>query len=334
MDELNKALDATKEGAVCLSKLQDLLQNMFGPRWTRKQADADAYADQQKLDTIRNNPDMKIEYIGGVMNARKCTDEELALRAEQRQKLNCIRQEKNIENVIYNAAEELSHQQDVPAEEPIDDDWITRFFNVVKDISAEDMQIIWGKILAGEVCKPGSFSLRTLEAIKNISENEAKTFQRALSLVIRTIANSRSFIYSSNDILSKYGVSYSDILLLDECGLLNSSGLINQYITIKPGTDTCVYNKEYLILLSNRDSEKPAEISFGIYSLTKVAEDLLQILVPSTAKDYLIDVAEDISKNNKEKEVVVSVNQITGFREDCIDYKNDPIRSFSTERLS
>ena len=92
----NTAMEAATEGAKALTKFQEIVQKVFGPRWTRKQADADAYADERKLKTIRDNPDMEIVYIAGEMHARERTPEMLALRAEQRMLTEWIRQEENI----------------------------------------------------------------------------------------------------------------------------------------------------------------------------------------------------------------------------------------------
>ena len=35
---------------------KEIFQKMFNLHWTKKQADADAYADERKLQTIRDNP--------------------------------------------------------------------------------------------------------------------------------------------------------------------------------------------------------------------------------------------------------------------------------------
>ena len=73
MIDPNTAVSAAGEGAKAVSKLGEIVQKMFSPRWTRKQADADAYADDLKLQTIRNNPDMEVIYLNGQMSARERT---------------------------------------------------------------------------------------------------------------------------------------------------------------------------------------------------------------------------------------------------------------------
>ena len=40
-------------------------------------------------------------------------------------------------------------------------------------MSSEELQTLWGRVLAGEIKSPGTFSLRTLEFLKNTSHEEA-----------------------------------------------------------------------------------------------------------------------------------------------------------------
>lgn len=65
----------------------------------------------------------------------------------------------NIESVTAFAAEDLKKEKQV-TEEPVDEDWVTRFFNIAKDISNEEMQSLWGRILAGEIKKPKTYSFK------------------------------------------------------------------------------------------------------------------------------------------------------------------------------
>lgn len=46
-------METTKECSKAVSKLGGIIEKFFGPRWTKKQADADEYADQKKIDIIR-----------------------------------------------------------------------------------------------------------------------------------------------------------------------------------------------------------------------------------------------------------------------------------------
>jgi Protein of unknown function (DUF2806) len=112
--------------------------------------------------------------------------EQLSLpnRAENRQAYQELRKQQNIESICANSAQELIDGSKVSEDKP-ESDWINRFFEIAENISTEDLQYLWGKILAGEIQKPGSFSLRTLETLRNMSRQEAENFCRLGQYIFR-----------------------------------------------------------------------------------------------------------------------------------------------------
>ena len=98
----------------------------------------------------------------------------------------------------------------------MDEDWIARFFELAKDVSREEMQKLWGRLLAGEISKPGQFSLRTLEVLRNLSAEEAKLFERACAYVL-----SKYYIVDESNVFKdSSGLNQSEIIKLSECQLL------------------------------------------------------------------------------------------------------------------
>ena len=72
-------------------------------------------------------------------------------------------------------------QSEIEVEENVDPttfsfDWLMRFFDAVGNISSEDLQQLWGRVLANEIVKPKVCSLRTLDMIRNMSSEEANIF--------------------------------------------------------------------------------------------------------------------------------------------------------------
>ena len=80
----------------------------------------------------------------------------------------------NIGSVVRGAAESLGDRA-VSDHEP-DPDWTARFFNSAQDVSSEDLQNLWARILAGEIESPGRTSLRTLSILKDMTQREARQF--------------------------------------------------------------------------------------------------------------------------------------------------------------
>jgi hypothetical protein len=89
-----------------------------------------------------------------------------------------ITRQENIEKVIEIARQELPPEVDLA---PVQQDWVNHFFSSVQDVSSEDLQKIWGNILAGEVAHPGTNGRRAIEFLKTVSAPEAQLFRDVLS---------------------------------------------------------------------------------------------------------------------------------------------------------
>ena len=88
------------------------------------------------------------------------------------------KRQRSIEAVVQQAAFELG-DRNVRDHEP-DHDWTARFFNEVQDVSSEAMQALWAKVLAGEVERPNSTSIKTLSILRNLDTATAGIFRDAL----------------------------------------------------------------------------------------------------------------------------------------------------------
>ena len=61
-----------------------------------------------------------------------------------------------------------------------DIDWLNRLFSIVGDISDDEMQNLWAQILAGETKTPKSYSLKTLDVLRNMSKEDARLYVEAM----------------------------------------------------------------------------------------------------------------------------------------------------------
>ncbi len=135
----------------------------------------------------------------------------------------------NIESVVTQAAYQLGDKE-VSNHEP-DHDWTARFFNDVQDVSSEEMQALWAKVLAGEVERTGSTSIRTLGILKNLDKATANLFRNLCSICVSirpdgiNLEDARvPFLgnYSEGNELRDYGFDYGSLNLLNEHGLIIS----------------------------------------------------------------------------------------------------------------
>ena len=266
---------------------------VYEPRHIRKLADAEAYKIKTLGAAMSETDSLPIEYDAGSLSMSTADYEDLARRAAARTKYQLIQEQLNMESVVWKAYQTLEGAP-VVTNEPQDQDWITRYFGIVRDISTEEMQNIWSKILAGEITNPGSFSMRTLETIRNMSKKEATTFQKIVPFLID--GGGDFFVTSKATIHDKYGVTYEDMMLLDECGLILSNGTVSMTISVDADS-TIAHNGEYCLLA--KGITKKTDITFGVYSLTTPGRELLQIIERVPNKEYFLDFAEHVFKENK-----------------------------------
>ena len=132
---------------------------------------------------------------------------------------------RNIQAIAGHAAEELKDKE-VPDHDP-DPDWIARFFDGAQDVSSEELQKLWAKILAGEVKSPGQTSLRTLSILRNMTQQEAKDFSRLMRFQIHTFILNRYVCKVLGEHSIKLMTHFSDIGLLGSFGTFPSLTIQN-----------------------------------------------------------------------------------------------------------
>ena len=156
-----------------------------------------------------------------------------------------LREQVNLDAIAENAARELAldsleetkHEGDTSKEE-IKDDWLNIFEKEARNISSDDMRLLFGKILAGEIRKPSSFSIKTIRIVSQLDHQVAELFQRCCSLCISLHAI--DYVYEArvvscvggrdpND-LQNYGLTYGGLNTLQEHGLIISD--YNSYMNI------------------------------------------------------------------------------------------------------
>jgi hypothetical protein len=207
-----------------------------------------------------------------------------------------FKKQRNINNTINFTMNELENETKV-SDEKVDEDWITRFFNTVENINNEQMQHLWAKILAGEIKQPNTYSLRTLDLLKNLSFKEAELFSKIGELALKSQNN--TFILSDKTILEKCNISFTDLILLQDLDLIHSKELEFSFQKQERNLlSYIVYGNEIIKLASNEATPK---IPLQIYLFTTIGKELLELVNPSLNTDYLQEVAKKIKVNENIK---------------------------------
>lgn len=326
---MGEALEIAKVLVEPTMKLIDLVGGAIGtayePRHKRKMADATAYEISVVGQAMRNAADLPVVYNQDGVAINSEDFQRLMQRAGTRLALQETIKQANIESVVDNAYEILEKEENC-SQEPVEQGWINRFFDSVATVTDEDLQQLWGKVLAGEVKQPRSFSLRTLETLKNLSKHEAELFQKIAPYIIGL--NGDLFLSSNFEILEKYGIKYGDIINLDECGLISSNSFVSLDSTLSETKPIALYNKMRLAIIQGTESTE-ISISIGAFSLTKVGQELYNLLDCMPNNDYLYDIAEEMAKKNM-KIAKVSIHQINYNDAGVISYQKAVLREYPT----
>lgn len=183
----------------------------------------------------------------------------------------------NIECIVNTSRDILAKEQSV-SEEPVGNDWATRFFSIAEDISDVDMQTLWSRVLAGEVKQPGSFSLRSLETLRNMSKEDAAVFKNfgEVSVLMEDFAFLTSKILKSA-LAKKRGLNYKKKLLLEELGLVATReiGVPNSEGAMRPSFIGSQIGDTSLIV--TREGGVPYTGEYG-YLYTQSGYELLRLL--------------------------------------------------------
>lgn len=207
-------------------------------------------------------------------------------RTEKRIEYQEAKKQLNIESVTAYAAEELKKEKEV-TNEPVDEDWTTRFFNIAEDISNEEMQALWGRILAGEIKKPRTYSLRTLDVLKNLSKKEAEVFLKFARVHIQSSGVSFILNFKNEELLeNKYNLNFNDRLLLEELGFLTANDL---QFKIGKSSDAPadIYFKLGNILVSLKKPANQPEQQLQVLVFTKIGQELLKLVSETPDIDYI-----------------------------------------------
>jgi len=106
---------------------------------------------------------------------------------------------------------------------PPDPDWLVYLMELCKDVGNEEVQELWQKILAGEFEQPGSYSLSTLNTLRHLSAQDARSFGKLAEYVwVHTETGFLHYIKSPaiDQYLTDRGLSTVDRQELDAIGLI------------------------------------------------------------------------------------------------------------------
>lgn len=210
----------------------------------------------------------------------------------------------NVEDIVSKAKQQFAPDEQVP-EEPVEKDWMNRFLNIAEEISDKDLQDIWGRILAGEIKNPKSYSLRTLEVLRNMSKDEALLLMKA------------STYQMAPDLISTepFAVSFMDQISLDDIGVVCGDELIRTMTVPSSGKISFVLNRNAQI---NIYAQTGVKIKLKGLKLTKAGQEIFTLIQEHDYGNFYKDFANVIKKSGATK---VTINEIVTWDGNQYQYK-------------
>ena len=201
----------------------------------------------------------------------------------------------NLEKIMALA---MQYSPEATNHESVDPDWFFSFIQMAEEIHSLPMQELWGKILAVEVAKAGSFSLRTLRTLKQLTQKDAQMFNKAVGMACRQRQRASPQIiigyYQKPRLwsflslqkhhqlnLAEFGLSYPEILSLIDMGLIYNSEIESG--ELKPGQKVewrCGKDVFYLTAITTG-------VALNYYKFTTTGAELLSLVGASANQHYL-----------------------------------------------
>ena len=212
----------------------------------------ESHVHQEKKESYVISSDRRVREIAanfgiGAQLQQPKPESTLLERHLQREKQLREKRQRNLEQIMRYT---YDYCRDETAGEP-DIDWLHRFFEMAQDIHGASMQKLWSRVLKQEIITIGSTSLKALNVLKDMTQREAQTFQRAATLACsfghdnskklllgyKCAGTLRTFYKKDGPHLINLGshhLPYSSLLLLIDLGLILGTELESGEIEFEP----------------------------------------------------------------------------------------------------
>lgn len=195
----------------------------------------------------------------------------------------------------------------VEEEKIISDDFLNSFEEEVRHKSSEEMQRLFGRILAGEIRKPGTYSIRTLKILGEVEQEVAILFKKLCSLSVAIPPGSGVVLdarvcslggHAAQNALGKYGLNFDQLNVLNEHGLI-----ISEYNSLFPYVVQGMsipfqHQGRSWVLSASAESMKDKEVQVSGVGFSRAGRELFAIVDQDQAAGYTEDLKKYFASQN------------------------------------
>ncbi|MCL2462467.1 MAG: DUF2806 domain-containing protein [Defluviitaleaceae bacterium] len=289
MDENSIPLSIAKSvaesaGKESINKLADFFGGLF-PFFGLRKKGVDAYV--QEIQNSNLSPDIKMLTIANTKRT--------------------FRELQNQEAIAKIALEVAKDGTDFGETSAVDEEWFDRFMDSAKFVCAEEAQVIWGHVLAGEFEKPNSFPPQTIRILSELPSYYAKVFSNICSLSVELIfADTEgkpkiifpALVMSNNideEYLSSLGINFTSLSELNLLGLLQFEPLAGFVKTLSKRSVPklhLAYGNKVATIINYPDSNFPV----GPVIFTQTGQKIANLIDTKIVDKHFDIIIEDLKK--------------------------------------
>lgn len=228
---------------------------------------------------------LNTQVVESAAQAVKAGADPLAQRARVQDYFRGAREQQNREAVLHEALKELAERTPTrDASRPVDDDLLTQLSDAASKVSNKDVQRLLGRVLAGEVSSPGSYSVDTVLRLATMSPYLAALFKRfADSATIFTDLPGASGIILFDKTEAAAAIdarlSWDDLTELRAAGLVKGEKGFVTFKDERPGREIGLVALGEEVRLR---FIKPGSLSFPMLITSRLGSELLRAMPKGT----------------------------------------------------
>jgi hypothetical protein len=238
-------------------------------------------------------------------------------RAQHEQALESVRRELTLQHVAVMAEEEMAQ---LPLEHrrggQVDPDWLARWKEGARDVVSVSLKRYWARMLAGEVLRPGTYSVRTVDFFRNISRTDLEMVQIVARFCFQ------GFIYRNPGRYFSPQLHYPLFQTLEELGILrgvygrSETWLVHSAVSGHFRAMLPCHGKA--IFLEGDDADD--DIRLPVFRLSRFGREVFSLCQVEADVAYLGAVAGELKKK--------------GYRVQLGDWSGDGVQGLFTERMA
>lgn len=192
-----------------------------------------------------------------------------------------LRRAENKARVVQAAATTLIEQPESKASsDEIDEDWLNMFERSCEDASSEQMQRMWGRVLAGEITEPGRFAKSTVRLISELDKQTAECFEEYCSNSVQGV------LFHVDEIV----FPVDKLIQLESAGLITgASGAFGWVAPVLNGNQVAILGRKLALL---GVLETGGGFSITASQFTKAGSEISTLILPTDEEAVLLKISK------------------------------------------